>query len=150
MEASAAEGSEHLVYDRAGHCQRLRKSEIRALEYEKYGAYHSDADNPSYDNESLDSRKKALIDRLPFHDIGFGFLSRESKRREAIGHQVDPQDLYGNEWDDERIAEYDHTERQKDDLVKITGEEVFDEFLGIIIDTPPLFYGCHDRGKVII
>ena len=83
----------------------------------------------------------------PFHGIRVGSLDPQSKGRQAIGDQVDPQELNGSEGDghpQQRSHQHDK------DLADVARDDVAHELADVLIYGAPLLDGVHDGGKVVI
>jgi len=81
------------------------------------------------------------------HDLALGRLKAKGQARQAVGHQVHPQDLQRQQW-------YGHAEERSDEhheqFADVGGHEVLDELADVVIDDATLFDSSHDSGEVIV
>ena len=71
----------------------------------------------------------------------------EGQGRQAVGHQVDPEDLDGQE----RHREADQGRDEHDqDLAEVAGQQEVDELADVVVDAPAFLDGGHDRGEVVV
>ena len=84
--------------------------------------------------------------RRALHDIRLRALKPEGKRREAVGNQVDKQQMDGVE---EREAE-ERRRKDAEHLAHVRAEQELDGLAYVVVDAAALTYGGDDRREVVV
>ena len=83
---------------------------------------------------------------LALHDVALGLLHAEGQGWEAVGDQVDPQQMH-------RLQDGKAHEGGKEDgehLAHVGGQQELDGLADVVIDPAALLHGAHDGGKVVV
>ena len=81
------------------------------------------------------------------HHISFPRVHSQGQRGQAVGNQVDPEDL--DRYQGQRPAQKDGG-KDGDNLSGVAGKKEENRFFDIFIDHPSLFDGSHNGGKIIV
>ena len=85
--------------------------------------------------------------RRPHHDVAFRWLDAERERRQAVGDEVQPENLNCGEG---RRPARDGRHKHQEHLAGVARQEIVHELLDVVVDAPPLLDGRHDRGEVVV
>ena len=112
---------------------------------ERYDA-DCDALDEAVDSKSAGEDSFVLRPWLPVHDVLFTFLHTQSDRGEAVGDQVDPQQMRRTQ--DRESHHGGHEDR--DDLRHVGAEQELDGLADVVVDLPSLCDRGYDRGEVVV
>lgn len=101
------------------------------------------------EDEGEEFSEEAFVVGLRFleHDVGRGRGFAECEGGEAVGGDVEPEDLEGQDW--QRVThDGDYTDGHNG--VEVGGEHVFNERENVAVDAAAFFDGVDDGGEVVV
>ena len=151
--APAVEGVKELTAGQGGQGRRAGPVDALLLieENEEKGrqAAGGDEDALEADEPSPGPRDDGLVGLAgrPRHDVRVDGIDAQGQGGQAVRHQVDPEDLDGQE----RNGEAEQGGREHDqDLAQVAGQQEVDELADVVVDAPAFLDGGHDRGEVVV
>ncbi len=140
----------HLREGQGGEDHGLPGGIIRTPSPETYGQGHEPHQHAyPQDLPAQAPCKDTLLGRVRWspHGVPFCWFHRQRQSRQAIGHQVDPQNLQGQEG--QRHAQ-EGGRKHHPYLPGVGSERVFDEFADVVVDGASFFDGGYDGGEIVI
>mmetsp|Transcript_31498 Transcript_31498/g.100343 ORF Transcript_31498/g.100343 Transcript_31498/m.100343 type:complete len:747 (+) Transcript_31498:177-2417(+) len=111
------------------------------------GEAHIQADHHVAEEDPAGDQVVVLASRRLLHHVQIGRVEAESRGRQAIGHEVDPEQLHRGQ---ALGAAKRGREEDGGHLANVGGDQVPDEGLHVVVDGPALFHGVHDGREVIV